>query len=189
MPTRSLFLRSPLRQFFTYDIEIKVSCKDSEPRHFWRTDCLQNLHGMATTCIISVRWNHVIGTKQGPMQTMPKKSMSIMSCMRQSSLLCPCSISQLCVGDGGMRVYKMSSTPVLMCTIRAAVNRLDWVNSMCCDAQHEHVIVGDTGGHVKVWKVDPKLSSSPGATAAACFVQVHWQMPNPGSLTHSCITC
>lgn len=66
----------------------------------------------------------------------------------------------------------MSSSPALMCTIRAAVNRLDCVNSMCCDAQHEHVIVGDTGGHVKIWRVDPKLSSSSGTAAAACFVQV-----------------
>ena len=71
-----------------------------------------------------------------------------------------------------MRVWRLSSTPTLMCTIRAAVNRLDCVNSMCCDAQHEHVVVGDTGGHVRVWKLDPKLCSSTGAAAEACFTQV-----------------
>jgi len=71
-----------------------------------------------------------------------------------------------------MRVWRMSSTPALMCTIRAAVNRLDCVNSTCCDAQHEHVVVGDTGGHVRVWKLDPKLCSSTGAAAEACFTQV-----------------
>ena len=75
-------------------------------------------------------------------------------------------------GDGGMRVWKMGTSPVLVCTIRAAVNRLDCVNSMCCDAQHEHVIVGDTGGHVRVWRVDPNLCSSSGAAAQACFSQV-----------------
>ncbi|KAL0018315.1 hypothetical protein WJX77_008577 [Trebouxia sp. C0004] len=77
-----------------------------------------------------------------------------------------------CGGDGGMRVWRVSSTPALMCTIRAAVNRLDCVNSTCCDAQHEHVVVGDTGGHVRVWKLDPKLSSSTGAAAEACFTQL-----------------
>ncbi len=43
---------------------------------------------------------------------------------------------------------------------------------MCCDAQHEHVVVGDTGGHLRVWKLDPKLCSSSGAAAEACFTQV-----------------
>jgi len=71
-----------------------------------------------------------------------------------------------------MRVWRMSSTPALMCTIRAAGHRLDCVNSTCCDAQHEHVVVGDTGGHVRVWKLDPKLCSSTGAAAEACFTQV-----------------
>ncbi len=71
-----------------------------------------------------------------------------------------------------MRVWRMSSTPALICTIRAAVNRLDCVNSMCCDAQHEHVVVGDTGGHVRVWKLDPNLCSSTGAAAEACFTRV-----------------
>ena len=75
-------------------------------------------------------------------------------------------------GDGGMRVWKMSSTVSLSCTIRAAVNRLDSVNSTCCDAQHQHVVVGDTGGHIRVWKVDPKLYSSAGSAAEACFTQV-----------------
>ena len=75
-------------------------------------------------------------------------------------------------GYGGMRIWKMSSTPTLMCTIRAAVNRLDSVNSMCCDAQHEHVVVGDTGGHVRVWRLDPKLCSCTGPAAEACFTQV-----------------
>lgn len=75
-------------------------------------------------------------------------------------------------GDGGMRVWKMSSTVSLLCTIRAAVNRLDSVNSTCCDAQHQHVVVGDTGGHIRVWKVDPNLYSSAGSAAEACFTQV-----------------
>ncbi len=81
-----------------------------------------------------------------------------------------------------MRVWRMSSTPALMCTIRAAVNRLDCVNSMCCDAQHEHVVVGDTGGHVRVWKLDPKLCSSTGAAAEACFTQVAVPSYSPSSI-------
>lgn len=75
-------------------------------------------------------------------------------------------------GDGGMRVWKMGSSPTLMCTIRAAVNRLDCVNSMCCDSQYEHVIVGDTGGHVRVWSLHPHLWACTDAAAQACFTQV-----------------
>ncbi len=66
----------------------------------------------------------------------------------------------------------MSSTPRLVCIIRAAVNRLDSLNSMCCDAQHKHVVVGDTGGHVRVYALDPKLCSCSGAAAEACFTEV-----------------
>ena len=71
-----------------------------------------------------------------------------------------------------MRAWKMSSRPVLICCMKAAVNRLDCVNTMCCNAQHDHVVVGDTGGHVRVWKLDPHLCSSTGAAAQACFTQV-----------------
>ena len=71
-----------------------------------------------------------------------------------------------------MRVWKMGTSPSLLCTIRAAVNRLDCVNSMCCDSQHQHVIVGDTGGHVRIWSLQPELSATTGAAAQACFTQV-----------------
>lgn len=72
-----------------------------------------------------------------------------------------------------MRVWKMNSTPSLLCTIRAAVNRLDCVNSMCCDSQQHHVAVGDTGGHVRVWQLDSALESRSGRDADACFSQVY----------------
>lgn len=76
-----------------------------------------------------------------------------------------------------MRVWKMNSTPSLLCTIRAAVNRLDCVNSMCCDSQQQHVAVGDTGGHVRVWQLDSGLESWSGQDANSCFGQVSQQPP------------
>lgn len=82
-------------------------------------------------------------------------------------------------GDGCVRVWLVGSSGKLLCTLAAAQGRLEQVSSMCCDAQYNHVIIGDSAGHVRVYSVaDGVVISSLDACRSSFKQRAHWRAHN-----------
>ena len=120
-----------------------------------------DLHAMSTHCHQLVRQSKyhstsVIATTIALTKNAVAPTVCILSALIRLDSDAHTKNSFCITGDSGMQVWNMSSTPGLMCTICAAVNRLDCVNSMCCDVNILAPFTGDGG--MRVWK----MSSTPG---------------------------
>ena len=73
--------------------------------------------------------------------------------------------------DGVVRVWRVAAEGLLMCTLQGAVGPLDTVKALCTDAEHAHLVVADSSGHVKVLHV-PDLDATTPQRAMASFTQV-----------------
>lgn len=73
--------------------------------------------------------------------------------------------------DGVVRVWRVAAEGRLMCTLEGAVGPLDTVKALCTDAEHVHLVVADSSGHVKVLHV-PDLNATAPEKTMASFSQV-----------------
>lgn len=62
--------------------------------------------------------------------------------------------------DGKLQVWKVGLTSQFMCWLPGAVGHLASVRDACCDSEHQHLIICDSSGHVKVWDTSALDASS-----------------------------
>lgn len=103
---------------------------------------------------------------------------------QQSRLLAPAAtrhyshlILLSCGGDGMMRVWLITTTARILCTLPAAQGLLEQSSSICTDEQYNFIIIGDTAGHVRIYDVSAgvDIAGPPEACAASFKPRAHWR--------------
>ncbi|KXZ51188.1 hypothetical protein GPECTOR_13g675 [Gonium pectorale] len=84
-------------------------------------------------------------------------------------------------GDGLMRVWLIGATGKLLATLPAAQGRLDTVTAAAVSPEHDHVIAGDTAGHIRVWDLRAGVEVRTMQACRDSFKQrAHWLAHNSG---------
>ncbi|KAG2439805.1 hypothetical protein HYH02_010440 [Chlamydomonas schloesseri] len=87
---------------------------------------------------------------------------------------CPCLLLSF-GGDGLMRVWLIGATGKLLATLPAAQGRLDVVSAAAASPEHDHLVVGDTAGHLRVWDLRAGVDVSSMQACRDSFKQrSHW---------------
>ncbi|KAG2424023.1 hypothetical protein HXX76_014847 [Chlamydomonas incerta] len=78
-------------------------------------------------------------------------------------------------GDGLMRVWLIGATGKLLATLPAAQGRLDVVSAAAASPEHDHLVAGDTAGHLRVWDLRGGVDvSSMQACRDSFKPRAHW---------------
>ncbi|KAG2498385.1 hypothetical protein HYH03_003644 [Edaphochlamys debaryana] len=84
-------------------------------------------------------------------------------------------------GDGLMRVWLIGATGKLLATLPAAQGRLDVVTAAAASPEQDHLVAGDTAGHVRVWDLRGGVDTSSMQACRDSFKpRAHWLAHNAG---------
>ncbi|GFR43071.1 hypothetical protein Agub_g4078 [Astrephomene gubernaculifera] len=84
-------------------------------------------------------------------------------------------------GDGLMRIWLIGATGKLLATLPAAQGRLDVVTAAAASPEHDHLVAGDTAGHIRVWDLRQGVDVSSMQACRDSFRQrAHWLAHNSG---------
>ncbi|GIL56855.1 hypothetical protein Vafri_12156, partial [Volvox africanus] len=84
-------------------------------------------------------------------------------------------------GDGLMRVWLIGATGKLLATLPAAQGRLDVVSACAISPEHDHLVAGDTSGHIRVWDLRGGVRTGSMQACRDSFrPRAHWLAHNSG---------
>ncbi|GIL84419.1 hypothetical protein Vretimale_15893 [Volvox reticuliferus] len=84
-------------------------------------------------------------------------------------------------GDGLMRVWLIGATGKLLATLPAAQGRLDVISACATSPEHDHLVAGDTSGHIRVWDLRGGVRTGSMQACRDSFRQrAHWLAHNGG---------
>lgn len=79
-------------------------------------------------------------------------------------------------GDGLIRVWLVGSVGKLVCSLQGAQGRLEQVSCIAADRAFNHIVVGDTAGHIRVWDISNGIDTSSLEACRSSFKErSHWR--------------